>query len=47
MFHGPVRVADDVALGTAQVKLTFDGWKEGNVAAATGSLELVRVEEDE
>jgi WD40 repeat protein len=40
-LHGPVRVADAAAAGTATISLSFDAWKDGQVAATTHSVRVL------
>jgi hypothetical protein len=41
VFHGPVRVPNEVGVGEAKVTLSFDTWKEAKVAPSTITI-LVR-----
>jgi WD40 repeat protein len=40
-LYGPVRAADTTGSGSATVKLTFDAWKDGAVAATTHSVKVL------
>jgi hypothetical protein len=41
LFHGPVRVPDNIAAGTATITLSFDAWKGVAVAPTTHSVTVL------
>jgi hypothetical protein len=44
LFHGPVRVPDEVGNGKAKVTISFEGWEEGRVAPATFEIPITEPE---
>jgi len=45
LFHGPVRVPAEAKLGKVKVALSFDTWKEGQVAPSTWDFSVVKPED--
>jgi hypothetical protein len=42
VFHGPVRVPEEAALGPAKVTYSFDDWLEGRVEPSTIELPVAQ-----
>lgn len=41
IFHGPVRVPEGAAVGTATVSLDFDAWENRSVEGTTFEMDVV------